>query len=141
MMAKKQQFSEEELKQKFMVFRMLQQKIEEINQHLELLHQHNTELEESKNALREFAASEAGSDVLAPIAGGVFVKTTLKEVKTLLVNVGGNTVVEKTVSEVIALLEQQEKDMIKNVVEAQQLSEQLQQQARHIYKEVEDYVQ
>jgi len=133
--------SEEQVREKFMQFQQLQQKIEQVSEHVEMLNQHNMELEESKNAIAELGASHVGSEVFAPIANGIFIKATLNDSSKLLVNVGSNTVVEKTIEEVIDLLSEQERDLARNMVEAQEFLQQLNQQGMSIYKEVEHYVQ
>jgi len=137
----KNALSEERVKERFMEFQQLQQKIEQVTAHIEMLNQHNMELEESKNAIAELGVSSKGSDVFAPIANGIFIKATLSDTATLLVNVGSNTVVEKTIEEVIDLLSEQERDLSRNMVEAQEFLQQLHQQGMVIYKEVEQYVQ
>ena len=86
--------SEEQVKEKFMLFQQLQQRIEQVSEHVEMLNQHNMELEESKNAIAELGASKVGSEVFAPIANGIFIKATLNDSSKLLVNVGSNTIVE-----------------------------------------------
>ena len=124
-----------------MQFQQLQQKIEQVTEHVEMLNHHNMELEESKKAVAKLGISKEGSEVFAPIANGIFIKARLNDSTKLLVNVGSNTVIEKTIEEVIDLLSEQERDLAKNTAEAQEFLQQLQLQGRLIYKEVEHYVQ
>jgi prefoldin alpha subunit len=63
------------------------------------------ELEYIKNSIDELTKMKKGSDVLSPISNGIFVKTKLDDTSKLLVNVGKEVIVEKTVSETKALLD------------------------------------
>ncbi|MFC1728630.1 prefoldin subunit alpha [Nanoarchaeota archaeon] len=65
------------------------------------------EVEFIKNSLDELKKSKKESELLAPIAGGIFVKTTLKENDELAVNVGGGVVVNKSVEQTKKLLQDQ----------------------------------
>ena len=134
---KKEEPNQEAMQEKFMQFQMLQKHIEQISQHIEKLNMQNADIENSKEAIIEFEKSEKNSEVLAPIANGVFVKTKAEDTKKLLVNVGADTVVEKTIAEVVKLLEDRQNETIKQIGEAQDLVQEFHQQAMGIYQEVE----
>jgi len=63
-----------------MEFRTIQQQIEQISQHMELLQQQQAELEISENALEELSKTTIQTEILAPIAEGIFFKTKLAEI-------------------------------------------------------------
>jgi len=52
---------------------------------------------------------------LAPIINGIFVKAELKDNQNLLINVGADTVVEKTVSQAVELLKERQKETLEKV--------------------------
>ncbi len=131
---------EEEIQQKYAYFQMLQQQIEQITQQVELMQQHTVDLEESSAAIEELAIAQVGGEVLAPIANGIFMKATLQESTTLLVNVGANTVVEKNSGQVLELLQEQKKELALRLVEAEEILQQLTNQAMKVYKEVEEHI-
>ena len=133
--------NEEEIQQKYMQFQMMQQQLEQISQHLELLNQQNAELDISINAVKELGETEVNNELLAPIADGIFFKGELKDNKKLVVNVGSNTTVEKSIPEVIKLLENQKEDLSKKMVEADALMQEFSQQAMKLYQEVEESAQ
>jgi prefoldin alpha subunit len=128
---------QEALRDKFMQFQTLQQHIEQISQHVEQLNQQVAEIENSKEAVKEFADSENDSEILAPMANGIFIKTKLIENQKLLVNVGADTVVERTVDEVVKLLQERQDETVKQIGQAQELLQDFHQQAMGIYHEVE----
>ena len=122
--------------QKFMEFRQLQEQIEQVTEHVQKLNQAVSEIEDTRNALLGLDKAEVGSELLAPIANGIFVKSELKDAQTLTVNVGADTVVEKTVDEVVGLLEKQQEQMKQKVVEAETVLQGFHEQAMKIYAEV-----
>ena len=108
-MVKNEDLKQEQLKEKFMQFQTLQQYIEQVEEHLALLNKQYADLENSKEALQEFSKTEKGL-ILAPIINGIFVKAELKDNQNLLINVGADTVVEKTVSQAVELLKERQKE-------------------------------
>lgn len=129
--------NEEELKEKYMEFQLIQKQIEQISEQVGTLHQQNNELDLSINALNDLDKTKLNSEILAPIADGIFVKAELKD-KKLIVNVGANTTVERIIPEVITLLEKQKEEITKNTGEAEQVLEKFTQRAMKIYQEVEE---
>ncbi len=130
--------NEEQIQQKYMQFQMLQQQLEQISQHLELLNQQNAELDISINAVKELGETKVDNELLAPIADGIFLKGELKDNQKLVVNVGSNTTVEKSVPEVVDLLKKQKEDISKKMVEADAMMQEFSQQAMQLYQEVEE---
>ena len=127
---------EQDMKEQYMQFQLLQQQMEQISEHIEKLHQHNVEIEDSKEAIKELSKTKLG-EVLAPISNGIFIKANLTENQKLLVNVGAGTVVEKTSQDVIDLLEEQQKQLVNKINEAEQILQQLNSQAIQIYQKAE----
>lgn len=132
--------SEKEMQQKYLQFQQLQQQMQQIVEHLELLHQQNTELDISKKALEELSLTKVDNEILAPIANGIFVQAALKNNQKLILNVGSNTTVERTVPETVELLEKQQQEVIRQILDAEHLLQKLNEQALKIYREVEENV-
>jgi prefoldin alpha subunit len=132
--------NEEQIQQKYMQFQTLQQQLEQISQHLELLNQQNVDLDISINAVQELSKTNVDNEFLAPIADGVFLKGELKDNQKLIVNVGSDTTVEKSIPEVIKLLEEQKGELSKRMVEADAMMQEMSMQAMQLYQEVEEGV-
>lgn len=129
--------NEEQIQQKYMQFQVLQQQLEQLSQHLELLTQQNSELEISTSAVKKLGEAAEGNELLASVADGIFFKARLGDNKKLVVNVGSDITVEKTVPEVVELLERQKGEISKKMAEADALMQKLSSQAMEIYQEVE----
>jgi prefoldin alpha subunit len=132
--------SEEEIREKFTEFQTLQKHIEHLNEQVEAMNQQGMELQISKNAIEEAGKTDKGTEVLAPIANGIFIKTKLEENEKFIVNVGYDVTVEKSGKEVISLLEEQEGKIVKKISEASEILKNLQTRAAAIFKEVEEHV-
>lgn len=132
--------NQENIEQKYMQFQTLQQQMQQVSEHLELLNQQNVELEISKNALEEIGKTEINSEILAPVANGIFLKANLKDNQKLVINVGSNTTVEKTVLEGIALLSVQKDEILQKIVDMESLLYDLNDRAMKIYQEVNESV-
>ncbi len=128
---------DEDMKQKYMQFQLINQQLEQVSQHLEMLNQQNAELEISIGAVGELGKAKVNDEVLAPIANGIFFKSELKDNKKLVVNVGSNITTEKTIDEVVELLKDQQERITLQIKEADMILQQLSEQAMKIYEEVE----
>ena len=121
-----------------MLFQRLQQQLEQVSQHLEMFNQQSADLDISINAVKELEKTELNTELLAPIADGIFLKGKLDDNKKLIVNVGSGTTVEKTIPEVVLLLEQQKVEVNKRLMEADEVMQALSKEAMKLYQEVED---
>jgi len=129
--------TEENWQEKYGQFQELQQQIGQISEHVEMLNQQNQELDISKQAVAEIGKTAVDQEILAPVANGIFIKSKLLDNQKLIVNVGANTTVERTVEEVIKLLEEHTREVTKRITEAEEILLELQRQAMKIYEEVE----
>ncbi len=75
------------------------------------------EIEDIKEALNNL--EEMDGEVLVPLANGIFVKAQVQNKKEVLINVGYNTVVKKTLEDALKLVQKQEEEIIKSKVNAQ----------------------
>lgn len=128
--------TEEKWKEKYAEFKMLQEHIEQITEQVQLLAKQEMELDHSKDALLELANVSLGEEILVPIANGIFFRGVLKENKTLIVNVGANVTVERTIPEVAVLLEQEKLKIQEQIAQAEKILQELHARALKIYEEV-----
>ncbi|MFH1849744.1 MAG: prefoldin subunit alpha [archaeon] len=96
-----------ELQERHMELQMLDQHAKQIQKQIETVDTQMGELLSVKQGLDELSAIKAGSETLVPISPGIFVKGIIKDAKKLIVNVGGNVAVKKTIPETQQLLEKQ----------------------------------
>jgi len=111
-MAKKEEDTQV-MQQKYMEMQMLDQQLKQIQQQLHAVEQQSMEVESVIDALGSISKVELGSDILVPLSSGIFVKAKIQDTKELLVNVGSNTTVSKSVPEVEEMLKKQLKELEK----------------------------
>ncbi len=128
------------IKERYMEFKLLQEHIEKLTEHVNLLLQQQVQIEDTKESLLEISRTAIGSEILVPIADGVFLKAALKDNNLLLVNVGSGAVVPRSTTEVSLMILAQQQRVSENITEAKALLEQFESEAMGIYKEVEEHV-
>jgi len=84
-----------------------------MQEQLKTVEKQKQEASSVKQSLADFEAAKVGDEVLVPVSGGIFFRTTLKETDKFLVNVGSNVVVEKDMSGVMELVDSQVLDIEK----------------------------
>ena len=128
------------LQQKYLHFKFLQEQLEQIAQQVQLIRQQYAELDAAKETIEEIGKSAKNTEILAPVAEGLFMKVQLQDPTKVILNVGANVAVEKNVSEVRNILENQKQEMTLRMIEGETVLEQLQQQVMKIYKEIEPHL-
>ena len=94
-------------------------------------------MDNSIAAVQQLAHVNVPHEFLAPLANGIFVKGNITETQTLLVNVGAEVAVEKTIPQVVAMLTAQKKMIAQKAASTDQRLQELTAQAVKIYEEVE----
>lgn len=122
-----------------MEFKMLQEHMEKIGEHIEMLNRQLALIDDTKDALLGLNTVKAGQELLVPIADGIFFKATFLGTPELLVNVGSGAVVPRSTDAVIGMLDEQQRKISQNIEEARALLEQFEGQAMQIYRDVEDH--
>lgn len=113
----------EDKQAEMMEMQQMQQQIEALSNQVEELKQHLAEITISKDALQEIQKTKLETEILAPVANGIFVKAKLVNNENVVINVGMNTTVEKTIPEAINLLEEQETKITQSVQEMETVLE------------------
>ena len=124
----------DEKEQKYAELQMMQQQIEQLSQRTEEINAQLLDLGISKGALEEISKTTEGTPILAQIANGIFIKATLTKNSSVIVNVGADTVVEKTIPEVLEMLKEQETLLTQT---ADQIEAMLQNVGAQAMKEIE----
>ena len=121
---------------KYMQLQLLQQQAEQITEYVQKLQLQQQELDASIEALAELQDTKPPTEILAPVANGIFLKAALQDNQRLIVNVGAEVATEKTIPEVIKLLKEQQKKITENLSEAEIVLRELQEQGRKMYQQV-----
>lgn len=128
---------QQKMEEKYMQFQSLQQHLELINQHVEKMQEQRQEIESTIDALNELEKSKTDTEILAPIANGIFVKAKLLDPSRLTVNLGSDIAAEKSIPEILKLLEDQKEKITNNMSEAEEVFKRLRQQSLDIYNQAQ----
>jgi prefoldin alpha subunit len=105
-------------REKMIELQMLGQQIEQIQGYLQNMDGQIDAITQVLTHLDEVNDLKGDEDVLIPLTNGIFLKGKLSDKDTLLVNVGAETVVEKTLGQTKTLLESQKNDIEKYKADA-----------------------
>lgn len=109
MAVKKQSEQEQQrlLQEKYMEYQMLEQMIVQLQSQMEAVDKQMVELLTIKQGLDDLKDAKKGSEMLVPLANGIFVKGELTDPDNLIINVGSNVAVNRTIQQTKELLEKQ----------------------------------
>ncbi len=99
--------NEQELQQKYMEIQMLEQQLKMLQNQLFKMDEQIIEIRLALENLDDIKSTPKGKELLVPLTQGIFLKSELKDNEKLIVNVGANVTVEKTVEETKDLLKKQ----------------------------------
>jgi prefoldin alpha subunit len=100
-----------QMREKYMEMQFLDQQMKQIEDHLKTVEDQEADVLVTKDALENFSKLKEGDETLMPLSNGIFARASLKDNKRLLVNVGNGVVVEKTIPDTIALMDEQLKEL------------------------------
>ena len=96
--------NQKELQKMYLELQFLDEQMKQIQKQITMLDEQLIELNNTIQALDDFNKTAIGSNILVSLSPGVFANAGLKDNKELLVNVGSNIVVKKSVEETKELL-------------------------------------
>ena len=99
--------NQKELQQRYFQLQVLDSQIQQLQKQHKLLEENAAELVFAKQGLDELSGASVGSEILAPFSSGIFVKGVLSNNSEVIVNVGSNVAVKKSVPDAILLLDSQ----------------------------------
>jgi len=105
--------SKEELQNKYMQYQMIDQQMKQIQQQVQVIEKQLVDLAVTRQAMDDLEKTNVGSEILVPVSNGIFTKAELKDNKKLILNVGSNTAVEKSIPETKKLIDNQFKEIKK----------------------------
>lgn len=99
-------------------------RFQELQEQLQVFHQQLLELQHLTETLEHIEKPMDSQEILFPLASGIFTQGTIKENPTIFLHLGAGVVVEKSVSNALTLLAQQEQalEVMKNRIESELLS-------------------
>tara|TARA_Y100000310_G_scaffold342819_4_gene447631 strand:+ start:1418 stop:1822 length:405 start_codon:yes stop_codon:yes gene_type:complete len=103
--------------QEIMELQHLQEQMEALSKQLEELQEKQGTISITVNAIKEIQNIKKGTEILAPLADGIFVRTQLNDNSTAIVNIGKGITVEKPLPEVLKMVQGHESKITKSSLE------------------------
>jgi len=100
-----------DFKEKYMEHQVLMQQLQQLQENISSLDKHILDLKVLNDNLDSIGKTESGKDTLMPLGSGIFVNGTLKDNKSVIMNVGANICVEKSVEEAKQTIDKQIEDV------------------------------
>lgn len=105
--------NQEKAQERYMQLQQLEQQAAQIQKQMQQIEQQAMELDMIAESLGEFKDIKEGTEILIPLANGIFAKASLKESKNLIVNVGSATAIPKPIDDVRSMILEQATELRK----------------------------
>ena len=102
---------EQDIQKKYMEYQALEQHINQLQQQLMAVNEHMHELLSLSESLGQISKTKPKTNSFSQLGPGVFIESEIKNTKRLLMNVGANIAVFKSVDEVKSAVENQLSEM------------------------------
>ncbi len=103
--------AEKKLKEDYMQYQILTQHVKQLQQQIENVQEQLADVTNVSENVAQIKELKKDSEMLVPVANGIFIKTRLKGDEDMLVNVGTNVVVKKTFPQVQEMLSLQRDEL------------------------------
>ena len=121
-------------KEKYIEYEFLMQQLQQLQQNISALDKHIVDLNSLDQGLEQLTKIKTNQETLIPFGSGIFLKGEIKDNSTVIMNVGNNICVEKTLDEaretvakqleeVTLVLEQLREEMERNSVQLNSLQQ------------------
>lgn len=108
--------NKEQIQERYTEYQYLVQQLQQLQQNMSAFEKHVLELNSLNDNLGSLKNVGLNSETLMPFGNGIFVKAELKDNQNVVMNVGNNVCVDKTVDEARSLVDKQLEE-VKSVVE------------------------
>jgi len=128
---------QQEIQEKYIELQFIAQQMQAVQQQVSAMEEQSQEINSVIASLASLLNAKKGSKTLVPVSEGLFVQGTIENTEELMVNVGSNVVVRKSIPDTQSLLNERVRELETHnqkmrarlaelVAKAQQLESQLQ---------------
>ena len=102
---------DEQMKEKYAEFRMVMAQIKQMQEQLQAVDEKKQEIENAEAGVIQLKGASKGTKMLAPVTDGIFIQATLEDTDDVLVNVGSDICVKKTIDEASKILKEKQHEL------------------------------
>lgn len=103
---------QKELQESAVMYRLLEGTLEELQKQMVLVEKKLLELEATRMSIEEVKKIEKDNDILVPIGAGVYGHGKITKHDKVLVNIGANTILEKTPASAESFVSDRKNDLL-----------------------------
>lgn len=100
-----------DIQEKFVLYQLLNQRLEEIKQHATMIQHKMIEFETSRLALSEMRSVKPESEILIPVGSGIYTFGKSSAPENVLIDLGAGVVAKKTMEEAAAHIDKKRKEI------------------------------
>lgn len=104
---------EKKLQEKYILLQLYQQNLEDLRARLTLIDTTINEIENTLITINEIKTLKEKTETMLPIGGGCYVLGTINTTNQILVNIGANIVVRKSIEDAKKFLEKKKEELSK----------------------------
>lgn len=112
-----QKTKKERLKEIYLKYQMLKQQLNALNSQKSLIEKNIELIRDTIENMKEINSAEENRDILSSIGNGAYVKAELKDSKNVIIEIGGDVMVEKPIPQAISILDNRLDEMRKMLEE------------------------
>ncbi len=132
---------QEYLQERYVEAQLIAKQVEQLKLQMQFIQEEIREVQGGLAALDDIAKSKPDSEVMVPLANGIFVRGTLRETDRLLVGVGASVVVEKDVPSTKEILGQRQNILESNHIEFIQAITRMEERGRQLEAEMRTVIE
>ena len=100
-----------DIQEKFVLYQLLNQRLEELKQHAMMIQHKMVEFETSKFALNEMKGAKPESEMLVPVGSGVYTFGKSSSLQDVLIDLGAGVLAKKTLEDATGFIEKKKKEV------------------------------
>jgi len=98
---------EKDLQEKYMQYNFYKQQAQGLLQEISLLNQTTQNISTAREVLSNIESAKDKSEILVPVGGNTFLKAKLEDTENVLIGIGADVVLKKSMPEAISTIDEQ----------------------------------
>src|SRR3989344_659351 len=110
----------QKIQEMYIEYQRLMQQIQQLQQNLQEMEKHISDLARLKNNLNSISKIEEGQETLMPLGSGIFIHGEIKNTQQVIMNVGTNICINKTIIEALETVDNQMNEVSNVAIQMEQ---------------------
>jgi prefoldin alpha subunit len=137
-MSEEENKKKEDFTRQMILLQQYKNQIDELMANIEILEGMVNEYEKTRDTIQGIGNADDRSDILIPIGGGTFAHATLKDRHKVIIGIGGNVIIEKSVDKAVDMLEKRMQNFRNEERKLGELAQKLQMKVEQISNYIQE---